>query len=73
MGTSNSIVICINPLTSLMMDQQHKYSACLSTEFVGECQANPEVTHYHPIEYPYERILSRNASSNKNLVALVVD
>ena len=36
-GTTGSIVVCISPLTSLMMDQQAKFSPLgLRTEFVGE-------------------------------------
>ena len=36
-GTSGSIVLCISPLTSLMMDQQKKYAAGgLTVEYVGE-------------------------------------
>ena len=41
-GTTNSIVICISPLTSLMMEQQHKHSGSgLSTEYVGDTQPDP--------------------------------
>ena len=43
-GTTNSIVVCISPLTSLMMDQQAKYSPLgLRTEFVGESQIDAAV------------------------------
>ena len=41
-GKSGSIVVCISPLTSLMMDQQAKYSLRdLKVEFVGEAQTDP--------------------------------
>ena len=36
MKKTGSIVICVSPLTSLMMDQQQKFSRYgLATEFVG--------------------------------------
>ena len=39
-----SIVVCINPLTSLMIDQQAKYAPRgLQTDFVGEEQLDPAV------------------------------
>ena len=38
-GRSGSIVVCISPLTFLMMDQSAKYSPKgLNVEFVGEAQ-----------------------------------
>ena len=41
-GTSGSIVVCISPLTSLMMDQRAKYHAIgLNAEFAGEAQTDP--------------------------------
>ena len=41
-GTTGSRVVCISPLTSLMMDQCAKYSPKgLPVEFVGEAQADP--------------------------------
>lgn len=41
-GTSGSIVVCISPLTSLMMDQHAKYHARgLNAEFAGEAQTDP--------------------------------
>ena len=41
-GKSGSIVICITPLTSLMMDQCAKLtSLSLTAGFVGEAQLNP--------------------------------
>ena len=43
-GTEGSIVVCISPLTSLMVDQQAKYSPRgLKTDFVGEAQIDPAV------------------------------
>ena len=41
LGTSGSIVVCISPLTSIMMDQRAKYSPRgLQVEFVGEEQTD---------------------------------
>ena len=43
-GCTGSIVVCISPLTSIMMDQTAKYSPKgLSTEFVGEAQTDSDV------------------------------
>ena len=43
-GTSGSIVLCISPLTSLMMDQREKYAPKgISSEFVGGDQTDPIV------------------------------
>ena len=41
-GTSGSIVLCISPLTALMMDQQSKFALMgISTEYVAE-HSNPD-------------------------------
>ena len=41
-GTSGSIVVCISPLISLMMDQRAKYSPKgLQIEYVGAEQTDP--------------------------------
>ena len=43
-AAGRSIVICISPLTALMLDQRNKYTLRgLATEFVGEAQDDPEV------------------------------
>ncbi len=43
-GTDGSIVVCISPLTSLMMDQQAKFTPCgVVAEFVGEMQEDPSI------------------------------
>ncbi len=43
-GSTGNIVVCISPLTALMMDQQAKFAGYgLSTEFVGEAQTDKEV------------------------------
>lgn len=43
-GITGSIVVCISPLTSLMVDQQKKFSALgLKTEYVGIAQHSKEV------------------------------
>ncbi len=40
-GSTGNIVVCISPLTALMMDQQAKFAGYgLSTEFVGEAQTD---------------------------------
>ena len=43
-GEANtSIVICVSPLTSLMMEQKTRFShRRLSAEFVGELQTDPK-------------------------------
>ena len=42
-GVSGSIVICISPLTSLMMDQVAKYKACgLKAEYIGYTQTSAQ-------------------------------
>ena len=39
-----SIVVCVSPLNSLMMDQRHNFSSYgISVEFVGESQHDGEV------------------------------
>lgn len=44
-GTTGSIVICISPLTSIMMDQREKYAdKGLRTEFVGQAQEDEMAT-----------------------------
>ena len=57
-GVSGSIVLCISPLTSMMMDQVAKYKACgLKAEYIGYTQKsaqakksvlNSEVCWGHP-------------------------
>lgn len=43
-GSMGSIVVCISPLTALMMDQRSKFAQYgLSTEFVGEAQTDKTV------------------------------
>lgn len=43
-STSGSIVVCISPLTSLMMDQRAKYTPTgMQAEFVGEAQTDPAI------------------------------
>ena len=40
-GNCGSIVVCISPLTSLMLDQRAQYSPKgLNVEFVGEAQTD---------------------------------
>ena len=41
-GTSGSIVVCVSPLQSLMMDQHTKFALRgLQVEIVGEAQTDP--------------------------------
>ena len=87
-GTSGSIIVCISPLTSLMMDQRGKYAPKgLSSEFVGGEQTDPLVAKkvvkgeiqlvFITPESIIENILFRNMLLSKpyieKLVALVVD
>ena len=40
-GTFGSIVVCVSPLTSMMMDQHAKYTPRgIQTEFAGETQTD---------------------------------
>lgn len=81
-------MVCISPLTSLMMDQRGKYAPKgLSSEFVGGEQEDPHVTRrvvkgevqlvYITPESLIENTLYRNMllsqSYTEKLVALVVD
>ena len=43
-GTTGSLVVCISPLTSIMMDQQQKLVLKgIKAEFVGDAQTDPAV------------------------------
>ena len=43
-GTTDTIVVCVSPLTSIMMDQQQKFSLRgIRAEFVGEAQTDASV------------------------------
>jgi len=45
LGTKGSIVVCISPLTAIMMDQCDKFKPLgLATDFVGEAQNDPGAT-----------------------------
>ena len=87
-GTSGSIVLCISPLTSLMMDQREKYAPKgISSEFVGGDQTDPIVikkilegavqlvfiTPESIIENPLYRNMLLSQPYIDRLVALVVD
>lgn len=87
-GSTGSIVVCISPLTSLMMDQRSKFSEYgLTTEFVGEAQTDKSVSRrvlsgevqlvYITPENLVENRLYRNMLLSRRykekLVALVVD
>ena len=87
-GTRGSIIVCISPLTSLMMDQQAKYSCLgLKTEFVGEaqteagvkekvCSGEVQLVYITPeciLENSTYRNMLLSSSYQERLVALVVD
>ena len=43
-GCSGSLVVCISPLISIMMNQRAKFAALgLKAEYVGTAQEDPEV------------------------------
>ena len=88
LGTTGSIVVCISPLISLMMDPQQKYSPRgLKTEYVGEAQTDPEVVskvlkgEVQLVFITPESIISKGSFRHmllspqytKHLVAVVVD
>ena len=44
LGVENSIVLCISPLTAIMMEQSERFSSIgITSEFVGEAQLDPSV------------------------------
>ena len=82
---AGSIVICVSPLTSLMLDQQQEFSRyALATEFVGEAQEDPNaiarVTRKAEFSFctfnsPDSLLTTmlRSEVYRENLVAFVVD
>ena len=43
-GTEGSIVICVSPFTSIILEQQQKYSTKgIATGYAGEAQTDPDV------------------------------
>ena len=45
-GVTGSIVVCVSPLVSLMMDQKSSFVLKgIKTEFVGEAQIEKDVIH----------------------------
>ena len=85
---TGSIVICVSPLTSLMMDQRQKFSRYgLATEFVGEAQQDLyaiarvkegkiQLLYISPeslLTNHQWREMLRSDVYQENLVALVVD
>ena len=87
-GTSGSIVVCVSPLTSIMMDQRAKFTPMnLCTEFVGEqqtdrsaeirvCKGEVQLVLISPeslIEVPKYRNMLLSKTYQEKLVALVVD
>lgn len=87
-GSSGSIVVCVSPLTTLMMDQCAKFtSRGLVAEFVGEAQRDRDIvrrvlegkvqlvyiTPENLIENPKYRSMLLSQAYKENLVALAVD
>ena len=86
-GSKGSIVVCVSPLTSLMMDQQHKFSPMgLCTEYVCDSQDRTVKARVIKGEVQLVFISPESLISNKayrrmllsdiyqqHLVALVVD
>ena len=82
----SSIVVCITPLTSIMLDQHSKFSLKgLKTDFVGEAQSDPMAEHRvctgasqlvfispESLLTRYRTMLLRQVYKD-NLVAVVVD
>jgi len=88
LGRSGSIVLCVSPLTSLMMEQRSKYGKLgISFEFVGELQQDIEsmnsvqkglvqllfVSPESLISNPQWREMLRLQVYQERTVALVVD
>ena len=87
-GSFNSIVVCISPLTSIMVDQQQKFAdKGIKAEFVGEAQTDAAVVdrvlqgdlqllYISPenlLNNPKFRSMLLTAKYKDNLVALAVD
>lgn len=87
-GSTGSIVLCVSPLTALMMDQRSKFAKYgLSTEFVGEAQTDKSVsrrvlngevqlvfiTPENVVENQLYRSMLLSKTYKEKMVALVVD
>ena len=87
-GVSGSIVVCVSPLASLMMDQKSKFTLQgVMTDFVGESQSDTEaiervvnghiqlvlITPESIISNPRYRSMLLSKTYQHKLVALVVD
>ena len=88
LGTQGIIVVCISPLTAIMMDQRAKFTPMgLSIEFLGEHQQDPQaITKFLKRDiqliyispesilknYKYRHMLLSD-KYKKNLVAIAVD
>jgi len=87
-GTENAIVVCISPLTAIMIEQQKKFlRRGIRAEFVGESQTDPDVSkrvlagdlqllYISPenlLNNRKYRTMLLSPAYAKNLVALVVD
>lgn len=83
LGTINkSIVLCVSPLTSIMLDQFEKFSSRgLAVGYVGEGQLDPSVSDrvlkgmYQLVFISPENIVNdtQYAIESKRIVALAID
>ena len=65
LGSDGSIVICISPLTSLMMEQREKYSAQgICSEFVGVLQQDIDAMTNEPRVFAVKSTMERDASTS---------
>ena len=87
-GSTGSIVICISPLVSIMMDQQEKFVGKeIVAEFVGEAQEDKEIvlkvlegklqllliSPQNLLNNPKYRSMLITSTYKKKLIALAVD
>jgi bloom syndrome protein len=87
-GKEGSIVVCVSPLTSLMLDQRAKFvPRGLLAEFVGEAQSDPQaiesvrdgkvqllfISPESLLSNPQWRDMLSTATYRDNLAAFVVD
>ena len=87
-GSKGSIVVCISPLVSIMMDQQKKFvGKGIVAEFVGEAQEDKEVvvkvlegqlqllliSPENLLNNPKHRSMLLMSTYKKKLVALAID
>ena len=85
LGSQGSIILCVSPLTSLMLEQREKYSTRgICCEFVGELQQDIEAMNnirrghvqllfISPESHPQWREMLLLPVYQKKVVGLVVD